>query len=117
MEREFVIFKSFEKTWEACGFTDEDLRKLQNILCQDPTKGSVIPGTGGIRKLRLGIKGRGKRGGIRTIYIDFAMYEQIYLLAAYPKNVQEDLTDEQKSILKAKIADIEVALKRGNKKI
>lgn len=118
MEREFIIFSSFERTWSACGLDDENLRKLENLLCRRPDAGPVIPGTGGIRKLRwtIPINGIGKRGGIRIIYIDYTLDEQIYLLAAYPKNVQEDLNDEQKRILKAKVAAIEEDLKRRKKR-
>lgn len=118
MEREFIIFKSFERAWTECNLDDDDLRRLQNLLCRRPDAGPVIPDTGGIRKLRWAIptKGKGKRGGVRVIYIDYALDEQIYLLTAYPKGVQEDLTDDQKRILKAKAADIEAAMKRRRKK-
>ena len=44
-------------------------------------------------------EGRGKRGGARVIYIDILTKERLYLLFAYPKNVQEDLTSEQKKQL------------------
>lgn len=112
MEREFIIFKSFERAWKDCGFTDEDLRELQNILCQDPKQGVVIPGTGGIRKLRWGIEEKGKRSGARTIYIDFALYEEIYLLTAYPKNVKEDMTEEEKKNLRKVVEAIKAERER-----
>ena len=96
MEREFIILSSFERDWEECGFTDDDLGRLEISLCQDPEQGVVIPGTGGIRKLRWGLKQRGKRGGIRIIYIDFIVDKEIYFLAAYQKNIKKDLTEEER---------------------
>lgn len=48
--------------------TDEDYAKLQRVLIEDPEAGELIPGSGGVRKLRWGGAGRGKRGGIRVIY-------------------------------------------------
>lgn len=47
---------------------DESLRTLQNLLLEKPERGPVIAGTGGLRKLRLALPGRGKRGGARVIY-------------------------------------------------
>jgi mRNA-degrading endonuclease RelE of RelBE toxin-antitoxin system len=77
----------------------EQYRALQNTLLADPLKGSLIRGSGGLRKLRWGIDQRGKRSGIRVIYYWFADRETIALLFAYPKNVQEDLTSDQKRLL------------------
>ena len=48
--------------------SDDEYRELQSVLSQSPESGSVIPGSGGIRKLRWSMSGRGKRGGLRVIY-------------------------------------------------
>lgn len=77
MKREFIILPEFEKCWYQRGLTDEDLRELELFLCLYPESGDIIPGTGGLRKLRWRVKDRGKRGGIRTLYVDFATYENI----------------------------------------
>lgn len=70
-----------------------DVRKvMESAIAADPVAGPVIPGTGGIRKLRWASSGRGKRGGIRTIYFYHAGPEVIYLLTAYAKAAQEDLS-------------------------
>lgn len=79
---------------------DDDYRSLQEALVNRPDMGSVIQGTGGIRKVRWGLEGRGKSGGARVIYYWVTADEQIYMLYAYPKHEQEDLTAAQKKRLK-----------------
>jgi mRNA-degrading endonuclease RelE of RelBE toxin-antitoxin system len=75
--------------------TDEDYAKLQADLVRRPDAGVVIPGSGGLRKLRWGLRGRGKRGGVRIIYYWAVSRDQLLMLLMYPKNVQDDLTPEQ----------------------
>lgn len=82
------------------GLGDEEQRELENILLENPQKGAVIEGLAGIRKLRIKLEGRGKSGGGRVIYLDVLEKEKLYLLFAYPKNVQENLTSEQRKILR-----------------
>ena len=60
-----------------------------------PDVGKIIPGSGGLRKLRWSAKGHGKRGGIRSIYYWFVSQDTILLLYAYPKSKRDDLTPEQ----------------------
>lgn len=79
---------------------DEEYRSLQNLLLETPSIGDIIQGSGGIRKIRWGISGRGKRGGARIIYYWENNQQQIFMLYAYAKNEQDDLTKEQLSILK-----------------
>ena len=82
------------------GLSDDEQHELENILLENPRKGVVIEGLAGIRKLRIKLEGRGKSGGGRVIYLDVLEKEKIYLLFAYPKNVQEDLTSEQRRLLR-----------------
>ncbi|EFB71866.1 toxin-antitoxin system, toxin component, RelE family [Providencia rustigianii DSM 4541] len=79
--------------------TDEELRILQNELIGRPEKGDIIQGTGGIRKMRMAIGSQGKSGSARVIYF-LATKEIIYLIMAYPKNMKDSLTDEEKIALK-----------------
>ena len=79
---------------------DEQYREVQNELITRPDVGKVIPGSGGIRKLRWGGSGRGKRGGNRIIYYWFSQQEVILMLLIYPKTEQDDLTPEQLRTLK-----------------
>ena len=74
-----------------------------NELLNNPQTGDVIQGTGGARKMRIQLYGQGKRGGARVIYVDIYEKERLYLLFAYPKNVQENLTSEQKKAIKTMI--------------
>jgi hypothetical protein len=80
--------------------TDEDLRLLQVSLLLKPDQGKVIPGGGGLRKMRWALPGRGKSGGARVIYFWFVAQSVIYLLSIYAKNEQEDLTPEQLKLLR-----------------
>lgn len=78
---------------------DDDYAELQQALCTNPVAGDPIKGTGGLRKIRWGALGKGKRGGARIIYYWLSQDDQIYMLYVYPKNVQVDLTEQQKKIL------------------
>jgi len=79
---------------------DDDYRALQLELVQRPTAGSVIPGAGGLRKLRWALAGRGKRGGARVIYFWHPESARILMLFAYSKNEREDLTIAQRQVLR-----------------
>ena len=72
--------------------TDEDYAKLQNALIKDPGLGDLIPGSGGVRKVRWRVAGRGKRGGIRVIYYARIRQGQIWMLTLYAKNVMENIS-------------------------
>ncbi|MBC8127519.1 MAG: type II toxin-antitoxin system RelE/ParE family toxin [Gloeobacteraceae cyanobacterium ES-bin-144] len=77
----------------------EDHRQLQLHLLEQPDRGDVIKGSGGLRKLRWAGAGRGKRGGIRVIYYLWRG-DTVFLIFAYPKNQQENLTPAQTKLLK-----------------
>jgi hypothetical protein len=94
-----VETKSFSARIDALLSTDE-YRSLQLELVQQPTLGKVIPGTGGIRKLRWGARGQGKRGGARVICFWHAASATVLLLFAYPKNERGDLTPAQRKALR-----------------
>jgi mRNA-degrading endonuclease RelE of RelBE toxin-antitoxin system len=64
-----------------------------------PDAGDLIPGSGGLRKIRWGIQGRGKRGGVRVIYYWAVNQDRILMLLMYAKNVQDDLTVDQLKVL------------------
>ena len=100
VEREFIYTEPFRRCWKAMGLGDDEQHELENILLENPRKGVVIEGLAGIRKLRIRLEGRGKSGGGRGIYIDVLEKRRFYLLFAYPKNVQEDLTAEQRKFLR-----------------
>ena len=74
---------------------DEAYRSLQLALIFRPGLGPAIRGSGGLRKLRWSLKGKGKRGGARVIYFWHEPRETFYMLYAYRKNEQENLTPQQ----------------------
>ena len=100
MERVFILTLVFEKSWANMGLGDKELRELQLTLLKNPDAGDVIPDLAGARKIRIPLAGRGKSGGGRVIYVDVVIREQIYLLLAYPKNVQTDLNPAQKKVIR-----------------
>ncbi len=75
----------------------EERDELIDFLARNPEAGEEITGTGGIRKLRWGGKGKGKRGGLRVIYYFYNETAPIFLLTVYGKGEQENLTNEQKA--------------------
>jgi len=80
--------------------SDEEYRELQSQLIENPKAGSIIQGSGGLRKIRWRSSGRGKRGGSRTIYYWAVAKQQIIMLMIFAKNEKDDLSTEQRKILK-----------------
>jgi len=78
---------------------DDGYRPLQAVLLENPEAGAIIVGSGGLRKVRWALPGRGKRGGARMIYYYWVVKSRIYLLYAYSKSAKGDLTREQVKIL------------------
>ncbi len=84
---------------EAPGFTrileqyldDDEYAKLQSYLNQHPESGVIVPGSGGVRKLRWSTEGRGKRGGLRVVYYLLLRQGHIWMLTMYGKNVRENI--------------------------
>ena len=80
---------------------DKEYESLQKFLLKRPDAGDIIPGSGGVRKLRWGKEGTGKRGGIRIIYYWKKSDDEIWMLTVYEKSKQENI---QGNVLK-KIAE------------
>jgi mRNA-degrading endonuclease RelE of RelBE toxin-antitoxin system len=72
--------------------SDDEYRRLQIALLENPEAGDIIPGSGGIRKVRWRAPGRGKRGGYRVIYYAKITQGMIWMLTMYPKNVTETIS-------------------------
>ena len=101
----FIESKLFEKLREKY-LEDNSYRLLQNFLLEQPLSGDIIQGTGGLRKLRWSANGKGKRGGIRTIYLYITEKSHIHLLTLYAKNEVGDLTAQEKKILKSIVEEL-----------
>ena len=100
MNRQFVEVPLFTKRWAEIGLGNEELLTLQIMLLKNPESGPVMEGTGGIRKVRFPLERRGKSGSVRICYTDFEEYEVTYLITAFTKNEQENLSTEEKNVLK-----------------
>ena len=94
----------FRGLWQIF-LTDEEYSSLQKVLIKDPEAGDLVSGSGGIRKLRWGVAGRGKRGGIRVIYYARVRRGQIWMLTLYAKNVSENISADVLRKIKEEIDD------------
>lgn len=115
MTREFVELPIFRSKWKSLGLDDSDLRRLQEEILLDPKVGAVMKETGGLRKMRFAFEHRGKSGSIRVIYIDFEVYEKIYLITAYQKSEKDNLTKAERNELKQLITILEQQLAENSK--
>ncbi len=109
--RTFIMTKEFDKNWKTMNLTDSDLKALQEELILNPTKGDLMQGTGGLRKLRIAFEGKGKSGSGRVCYVDFAVFDKIYLITAYPKNEKDNLSKAERNAIANMIAQLEKSLK------
>jgi hypothetical protein len=107
MKGEFIESSEFTD-WVSKFLPDQVYSQLQQELMDDPEKGAVIPGCGGLRKFRTADpkRGKGKRGGARVIYLHIPEAKWFYLLDIYDKDEQEDLSAGQKRELSKLAAEL-----------
>lgn len=86
--------------------TDDEYAGLQKMLMEDPARGDIIKGGGGIRKLRYAAQEQGKSGGVRAIYYWLREDHQIYMLVIYPKSKKDDLTDKETALLRELVKEL-----------
>jgi mRNA-degrading endonuclease RelE of RelBE toxin-antitoxin system len=101
----FVEHPTFTKQAQEL-FEEEEYGLFQLDLAARPDAGDVIPGLGGLRKIRWGAKGKGKRGGARIIYLLIPKPGIIYLFYAYTKGDITDLSSDQRKRLRHAVEDI-----------
>ena len=101
---EFIETKAFTKRALEF-FEDGHYGLFQAGLVANPEAGDVIPGSGGIRKIRWGLDSRGKRGGLRILYQWIPEKSQVFLLFVFGKNEQSDLTPAQLAVLRKLMED------------
>ena len=80
---------------------------LNKLILSNPDGGDIIQGSGGARKIRFQIPGKGKRGGARVIYVDFIQIEKVYLIAAYPKSEKSNLSPKEINTIKEIVSGLE----------
>ena len=95
-------------------FTDDDRDDLVSYLAFNPMAGDVIAGTGGVRKLRWSLAGRGKSGGARVIYYYHDERIPLHLLTAYAKNEQVNVSHAARNAFKTMVAVISAKVKESN---
>lgn len=101
MHAVFMELPAFERHRQHY-LSDEEFSLLQRLLLMHPHAGDVMKGCGGLRKVRYtnALRHKGKRGGIRIIYYWWTAGRQFWLFALYGKEIQDDLTPEQRQTLK-----------------
>lgn len=100
-----VTLKSFERAVDGL-LTEDEVSGLIAYLANHPDDGAVMPGTGGIRKLRWGARGRGKSGGARVIYYFHDLNMPLYVLTAYGKGEKIDLSMSEKAQMRRLVDEI-----------
>ena len=85
--------------------TDQEYSQLQGELIKNPEAGSVVRGSGGVRKLRWGAKGRGKRGGFRVVYFIRRPKDIIWMLTMYPKSEMDSIPGHVLKQIREEIED------------
>jgi hypothetical protein len=97
---------------------DDGFAELQRYLAKNPEAGDMVPGAGGIRKLRWkdSSRGKGRRGGLRVVYFCFLSEQEIWLLTLYGKNEAADLTKDQKDQLRRALEAERAARKARRRK-
>jgi hypothetical protein len=99
MNKAFVETREFTE-WVRDYLSDDALSNFQRELLNDPETGSVMPGCGGLRKMRVADprRGKGKRGGVRVIYLHIEELDQIHLVTVYGKDQKDDLSADDKKL-------------------
>ncbi|WP_332767549.1 type II toxin-antitoxin system RelE/ParE family toxin [Phenylobacterium sp.] len=98
---EVVRTAAFERAAKKLGASTEELDALERAIAADPDVGDVIKGLGGARKIRFAMKGKGKRGGGRAIYVVIRVRDAAYLLIAYSKGDQVEISNTQRAAILA----------------
>lgn len=103
---EFVYLAPYER-FAKHEIPDEVERALETAVAENPEIGNVVPGLCGVRKVRVALPGHGKRGGARFLCFFRAARGRVYVLTAYVRNVQPDLTPEQRKRILRILDDLE----------
>ena len=110
MTREFIVIPSFQVKWKNLGLDENDMRRLEQEILDNPKVGQVMRETGGVRKMRFAFENRGKSGSVRIIYVDFEIYEKVYLIDAYQKSEKDNLSKSERNEMKKIVELIELQL-------
>lgn len=95
----FIRTKRYQKDLGRIGATEVEADAVEISIAADPTAGDVISELRGVRKIRFGLRGKGKRGGGRAIYVLMVSDDLAIMIMAYTKNEQSDLTQHQRKAI------------------
>lgn len=112
MKRTFIQLKSFSKDVDAAGIRDL-VESIELDILRNPECGDLVQGTGGVRKIRIRDerRGKGKRGGYRVLFLDLPHAGKTYLLVLYDKNTKNDISADERAVVKEIAAGIKKAAK------
>lgn len=112
---DYIILDGFAKEWQEMGLGEEDFKALRLLIALAGTRPPIVPGTGGLRKLRFAPVGsnKGKRGGARICYAIFPTASVVLLIKAYPKSKKENLSATEKNAIRKELAAFERRLEEG----
>jgi hypothetical protein len=96
---EFVWLPTFERASRKL-LSEDDRRSIEVTLCEDPEAGDLMQRTGGFRKLRVPLGGRGKSGGARVIYLADPSRNRLFMALAYAKGTKSTLTRREEDELR-----------------
>jgi hypothetical protein len=94
------IYLDYYRRFAKREIPDEVERAFESAIVADPRIGVVVPGLGGLRKVRVALPGHGKRGGARFLYFLRLASGRVYVVTAYAKSVQADLTPDQRRLIR-----------------
>jgi hypothetical protein len=111
----FIQIDPFPGQWAKLKLADDDLRAIEMGIMVAPSGSPVVPGTNGLRKMRIAMPGsnRGKRGSYRVYYVYFQEYGMVLLMAILAKNDREDLKKSDKNALSQVITRLKQLLEAG----
>lgn len=109
----FIETSIFSHKLEKLMARDDEFAQFQDALMENPHGGSVMPGCGGLRKIRWAesARGKGKRSGLRIIYLHLEKARRIYLITIYSKDEKENLTADDKRIFRGISERIQLEVK------
>jgi hypothetical protein len=94
-------------------WAEDERFEFVDFIASNPEVGDVIPETGGVRKIRWGRRGSGKRGGVRVIYFYYEEDAPLYLLMVYSKGEKDDLRPEEKRAVAKLTATLKLVYRSG----
>ncbi|SRR5258706_16275287 len=115
MKLTIIQLSTFVANWRRLKLNDDDLRALEAVFLEDASRGPMMSGTGGLRKLRFAPPSwrTGKSGATRVAYAYFQDYQAVFLIVIYSKNEKDNLSHEQRNQMKLLLDRIKQSLSKG----